>query len=194
MTRTLLVTLAASAGVLGVLWLVSPLLARMAAIMLKVGVISFGGGYAMIPILQWDVVDHLGWLTVRQFMDGLLLGYVTPGPLLILAAFVGYLVKGVSGAAVATAFIFLPPILIIMGLTPYYQRVKAARWMRPLIQGILAALVGMLALVTVQMGAAALTGWKALALMAGSAAALMVFDLNLLLVIAAAAGLSLAIF
>ena len=193
-TRTLLVTLAASAGVLGVLWLVSPLLSRMAAIMLKVGVISFGGGYAMIPILQWDVVDHLGWLTVRQFMDGLVLGYVTPGPLIILAAFVGYLVKGVSGAAVATAFIFLPPILIIMGLTPYYQRVKAARWMRPLIQGILAALVGMLALVTVQMGAAALTGWKTLALMAGSAAALMVFDLNLLLVIAAAAGLSLAFF
>ena len=193
-TRTLLVTLAACAGVLGVLWLVSPLLARMAAIMLKVGVISFGGGYAMIPILQWDVVDHLGWLTVRQFMDGLVLGYVTPGPLIILAAFVGYLVKGVSGAAVATAFIFLPPILIIMGLTPYYQRVKAARWMRPLIQGILAALVGMLALVTVQMGAAALTGWKTLALMAGSAAALMVFDLNLLLVIAAAAGLSLIMF
>ena len=193
-TSTLLVTLAASAGVLGVLWLVSPLLARMAAIMLKVGVISFGGGYAMIPILQWDVVDHLGWLTVRQFMDGLVLGYVTPGPLIILAAFVGYLVKGVSGAVVATAFIFLPPILIIMGLAPYYQRVKAAWWMRPLIQGILAALVGMLALVTVQMGAAALTGWKTLALMAGSAAALMVFDLNLLLVIAAAAGLSLAIF
>jgi chromate transport protein ChrA len=87
----------------------------------------------------------------------------------------------------------LPPILIIVGLTPYYQRVKEAGWMRPLIQGALAALVGMLALVTVQMGLGAITDWKTLTLMVGAALALIVFDLNLLIVIAAAALLSLTV-
>ena len=192
--RALMIALAICAGALGVLWYVSPLLARMAGIMLKVGVISFGGGYVMIPVLQWAVVDHLKWLTLRQFLDGILLGFVTPGPLIILAAFVGYMLSGFTGAAVATAFIFLPPILIIVALTPYYHRVKEARWMRPLIQGIPAALMGMLALVTVQMGEAAITGWKTFALMTGAAAALMVFDINLFMVIAAAAALSLVMF
>ena len=177
--RTLLIALVSGAVALGVLWYVSPVLARLAGIMLKVGVVSFGGGYVMIPILQWDLVDHLRWLTLGQFLDGLLLSYVTPGPLIILAAFVGFLVKGVAGALVATAFIFLPPILIIVALTPYYQRVKEAWWMRPLVRGILAALVGMLALVTVQMGLGAITGWKTFLLMTGAAVALTVFDLNL---------------
>jgi chromate transporter len=192
--RALFIVLAACAGVLGVLWYANPLLAKMAGIMLKVGLISFGGGYVMIPVLQWDVVDSLRWLTLRQFLDGILLGFVTPGPLIILATFVGYVLSGLSGAVVATVFIFLPPILIIVGLTPYYQRVKEAGWMRPLIQGILAALVGMLALVTVQMGLGAITDWKTLTLMVGAAVALIVFDLNLLMVIAAAALLSLTVF
>jgi chromate transporter len=192
--RALGLALAISAGVYGVLWLANPLLAKLSGIMLKVGAISFGGGYVMIPILQWDVVDHLQWLTLRQFLDGILLGFVTPGPIIILATFVGYVVSGLGGAAVATVAIFLPPILIVVALTPYYQRVKEARWMRPLIQGVLAALVGMLVLVTVQMGLGAVTGWKTLALMGGAALALVVFDLNLLMVIAAAAALSLMMF
>ena len=135
-----------------------PDLGKMAQIFLKIGVVSFGGGYAMIPILQWDVVNSWHWLTLKQFMDGILLGFITPGPIIILATFVGYRVYGLLGAGVATIAIFLPPILLIIFLTPYYQRLKEARWMRPAIQGILAALVGMLALVTLQMGQATLTG------------------------------------
>jgi chromate transporter len=169
-------------------------MARMAGIMFKVGLISFGGGYVMIPVLQWDVVDSLKWLTLRQFLDGILLGFVTPGPLIIMATFVGYVLSGVGGATVATVFIFLPPILIVVALTPYYQRVKETRWMRHLIQGILAALVGMLALVTVQMGLGAIRDWQTFAVMAGAAAALIVFDVNLLLVVVAAAALSLMMF
>ncbi len=170
------------------------ILGQMAWIFLKIGVISFGGGYVMIPVLQWEVVDHLGWLTVRQFLDGILLGYVTPGPLIILATFVGYWLKGFLGATVATISIFLPPILMIIYLFPFYQKVKEARCMRPVIQGILAALVGMLALVTVQMGRAALTDFRSLALMAVAAAVLIRFKVKLFWVIAGAAGLSLFIY
>ena len=148
----------------------------------------------MIPIMQWDMVDHLGWLTLRQFLDGILLGFVTPGPIIITATFVGYWLKGLLGAAVATVSVFLPPILMIIFLTPYYQRIKEGRWARPIIQGILAALLGMLVLVTVQMGLAALTDLRSLALMAAASVALLVFQVNLLWIVAAAACISLFLF
>jgi len=192
--RTLLVTLAGCGSLFLILWFINPLMARLAGLMFKVGLISFGGGYVMIPVLQWEVVDHLGWLTLRQFLDGILLSYVTPGPLIILAAFVGFKVHGFLGAAVATTAIFLPPILIIVALTPFYQKVKTAGWMRQVIQGVLDALVGMLALVTVQMGLGAVTDMKTLGILIAAAVALIALDLNLLWVIGAAAVVSLVIF
>jgi len=140
------------------------------------------------------MVDRLGWLTLRQFLDGILLGFVTPGPIIITATFMGYRLQGLLGAAAATVSIFLPPILIIIFLTPYYQRVKEGRRVRPLIQGILAALVGMLVLVTSQMGIATLTDLKSLGLMVAVSLALIVFQLNLLWIVAAVAGLSLLLF
>ncbi|MGB8992231.1 MAG: chromate efflux transporter [Desulfobaccales bacterium] len=176
------------------LWNVNNQLGLMSLIFLKIGVIAFGGGYVMIPILQWDMVDHLGWLTLRQFLDGILMGFVTPGPIIITATFIGYWLKGLVGAVVGTISIFLPPILIIIFLSPYYQWVKETRWMRPVIQGILCALVGMLILVVFQMGRAALVDWQSWVIMVGAAVALIAFRINLLVVVVAAAGLSLLIF
>jgi len=192
-TQILGTALAMALGVWG-LWNLNHNLGLMSLIFLKISVVAFGGGYAMIPILQWDMVDHLGWLTLRQFLDGILLGFVTPGPIIITATFVGYWLKGLLGAAVATVAIFLPPILMIIFFTPFYQRVKEGRWMRPIIQGILAALVGMLVLVTFQMGLAALTDLKSLALTVAASIALIGFRVNLLWIVAAAAGLSIFIF
>jgi len=176
------------------LWNWQHQLGVMSLIFLKIGVVAFGGGYAMIPILQWDMVDHLGWLTLRQFLDGILLGFVTPGPIIITATFIGYWIKGLLGALVATVSIFLPPILMIIFLTPFYQRVKEGQWVRQVIQGILAALVGMLVLVTLQMGRASLVDWQSLVILVGAAAALIRFKVNLLWVAAAAACLSLFIY
>jgi len=190
----LALTLLALAVLAGGLWRLDLKLGLMASTFFKIAMVAFGGGYAMIPILQWDMVDHLGWLTLQQFLDGILLGFVTPGPIIITATFVGYWVKGLLGAIVATVSIFLPPILIIIFLTPFYQRVKEARLMRPVIQGILAALVGMLVLVTVQMGVITITDLKSLALMAAASLALIAFRVNLLWIVAAAAGFSLFLF
>jgi len=190
----LALTLLALAVLAGGLWRLDPKLGLMASTFFKIAMVAFGGGYAMIPILQWDMVDHLGWLTLQQFLDGILLGFVTPGPIIITATFVGYWVKGLLGAIVATVSIFLPPILIIIFLTPFYQRVKEARLMRPVIQGILAALVGMLVLVTVQMGGGTITDLKSLALMAAASLALIAFRVNLLWIVAAATGFSLFLF
>ena len=190
----LALTLLVLAVLVGGLWRLDPKLGLMASTFFKIALVAFGGGYAMIPILQWDLVDHLGWLTLQQFLDGILLGFVTPGPIIITATFVGYWVKGLLGAIVATVAIFLPPILIIIFLTPFYQRIKEAKLMRPVIQGILAALVGMLVLVTLQMGVVTLTDLKSLALMAAASLALIVFKVNLLWIVVAAAGLSLFLF
>ena len=190
----LALTLLVLAVLVGGLWRLDPKLGLMASTFIKIAMVAFGGGYAMIPILQWDLVDHLRWLTLQQFLDGILLGFVTPGPIIITATFVGYWVKGLLGAIVATVAIFLPPILIIIFLTPFYQRIKEAKLMRPVIQGILAALVGMLVLVTLQMGAVTLTDLKSLALMAAASLALIVFKVNLLWIVVAAACLSLFLF
>ena len=148
----------------------------------------------MIPILQWDMVDHLQWLTLTQFLDGILLGFVTPGPVIITATFVGYRLKGLVGALVATISIFLLPILMIIFLTPFYQSIKEGRWVRPVIQGILTALVGMLVLVTLQMGRASLVDWQSWAIMAGAGVALIGLRVNLFWVASAAAGVSLLLF
>jgi chromate transporter len=176
------------------LWHWDQTMGLMSWIFIKIGMVAFGGGYVMIPILQWDMVDHLKWLTLNQFLDGILLGFVTPGPIIITATFVGYWLKGVIGALVATVAIFLPPILIVIFLTPFYQRVKEGRWMRPIIQGILAALVGMLVLVTLQMGRASLVDWPSWVIMAGAVVALIGLRVNLLWVVLAAAGASLVLF
>ena len=192
-TQVLAAALALALGVWG-LWHLDQKLGLMSLIFLKVGVVAFGGGYAMIPILQWEMVDHLGWLTLRQFLDGILLGFVTPGPIIITATFIGYWIKGLVGAVVGTVAIFLPPILMIIFLTPFYQRLKEGRGMRLAIQGILSALVGMLVLVTLQLGRASLVDLQSWAIMAGAAVALIAFRINLAWVVAAVAGLSLIIF
>ena len=195
--QTLALVILTLFGVALAVWVLGrlqPDLGKMAKIFLKIGVVSFGGGYAMIPILQWDVVNSLNWLTLKQFLDGILLGFITPGPIIILATFVGYKVYGLIGAGVATIAIFLPPILLIIFLTPYYQRVKETWWMRQAIQGILAALVGMLGLVTLQMGRAALGGLPDLILTAATSMALIVFEVNLLLIVPVVIALSLVIF
>jgi chromate transporter len=176
------------------LWHLDQTLGLMSWIFLKISVVAFGGGYVMIPILQWDMVDHLKWLTQQQFLDGILLGFVTPGPIVITATFVGYWLKGLIGALVATVTIFLPPILIIIFLTPFYQRIKEGQWMRPIIQGILSALIGMLVLVTVQMGRASLTDWQSWTIMVGAVVALIVLRVNLLWVVLPAAVVSLVLF
>lgn len=192
--RTLLQVAAVLTGVallVGGLWLLSSRVGLMSLIFLKIGVISFGGGYVMIPILQWEMVDRLAWITIPQFLDGILLSFITPGPIIILATFVGYWVAGLPGAVIATISIFLPPILLIIFLSPYYQLIKDARWMRPVIQGILAALVGMLILVLLQMGQVTLKDLPSWGIMAGASLALIYFEINLIWVVAAAAGLSL---
>ncbi len=74
-------------------------LAELNLALMKLGALAFGGGFTLVPLIQREVVEHRGWLTTREFIDGIALGQMTPGPIAITATFVGYRLAGVAGAA-----------------------------------------------------------------------------------------------
>src|SRR5207253_1293833 len=97
----------------------------------KAGAFTFGSGLAIVPFLQQGVVRDYGWLSEREFLDAVAMGMITPGPVVITAVFVGYLVAGLSGATVAGIGVFLPPFLMVVLFAPWIMR-----WRRhPAVQG-----------------------------------------------------------
>jgi hypothetical protein len=80
----------------------------------KVGALTFGGGYAMIPVLQHEFVDVRAWLTAREFADGIAVGQITPGPLMIMVAFMGYKIAGIVGALIGTIGLFGPTFILVI--------------------------------------------------------------------------------
>jgi chromate transporter len=123
----------------------APGLVELGAFFVKVGAFTFGGGLAILAFIEDQVVHQLGWLTAREFVDGLALGQLTPGPIIMLAAFVGYKVGGVAGAAVAAVAIFLPSFVLMLSVIPALNRVKQATWMRAIMRGVGPAVIGAIA-------------------------------------------------
>ncbi len=122
----------------------------------KIGALAFGGGFTAIPLIQYEMVDRFHWLSTKEFLDGIALGQITPGPILITATFVGYKVSGLFGATMATLGIFFPSFFILVLLIPYHDRLKGVEKVRMMEQGILGSFIGMLALVLYNFGRASL--------------------------------------
>jgi chromate transporter len=131
---------------------------ELALVFLKVGTVIFGGGFAAIPFLQHEVVDIRHWLTIREFIDGVALGQVTPGPVAITAAFIGYKVLGISGALVAALGTFLPSALMLWGLIHVYRRLSSNALVQGFLSGVMPAVTGMLLWATIFLGRSAITG------------------------------------
>ncbi len=131
---------------------------ELALVFLKVGTVIFGGGFAAIPFLQHEVVDLHHWLTMREFIDGVALGQVTPGPVAITAAFIGYKVLGISGAVIAALGTFLPSTFMLWGLIHVYRRVSSNALVQGFLSGVMPAVAGMLLWATVFLGRSAITG------------------------------------
>jgi len=112
---------------------------------LKAGAFVFGSGLAIVPFLYSGVVAKFHWLTERQFVDAVAVAMITPGPVVITAAFIGYLVAGVFGAILAALAVFAPPYLIILFGAPYYRRFAQNRQVKAFVQGVTAAAVGAIA-------------------------------------------------
>jgi len=142
------------------------------AYFLKVGAFTIGGGLTMIAFIQDQVVGQFGWLTPREFVDGLALGQLTPGPVLMIAAYVGYKVAGASGAVVAATGAFLPSFVIMLVILPALDRVRKLVWMRAMMKGMAPAVIGVLAVSLVRLVPAALPDPFAVAILAATLLAL----------------------
>jgi len=171
----------------------APNLARLNLTFMKVDLMAFGGGFTTIPLIQREVVDRIGWVSTREFIDGIALGQVTPGPIVITATFVGYKAGGILGALLGTVAVFFPAFLIVTTLAPHYDRIKRSRAIQVMVRGILAAFIGMLLFVGYRFAQEALVDWKTWGLMGGAWIALW-RKVDLLLVVGLSAVLSVALF
>ncbi len=163
----LLAALALS-GAVAVSGLWNPVLPVLAATMAKVDLLAFGGGYTAIALMHDQVVTLHPWLSNQEFLDGLALGQLTPGPVIITATFIGYKVAGMAGALVATAGVFLPSWLLLVLLAPQFERIRGLVLVHRMVRGLLAAFVAMLVYVLWQVMQAAVGDWRG-ALLAGAA-------------------------
>jgi len=110
----------------------------------KTGLLVFGSGLVIVPFLKTQVVDEYHWLTMRQFLDSVAIGMISPGPVVITATFVGYLMSGFSGALAATLGIFLPSVLFTVIATPILLRHRANRRLAGFVRGVGVTVVGVL--------------------------------------------------
>ena len=139
---------------------------------LMVGAFSFGGGLTLIAFIQEQVVNQYQWLTHREFIDGLALGQFTPGPILMVSAYVGYKLAGVAGAAVAAAAIFLPAFILMLSILPTFERARRLLWTKAAMKGIGPAVIGVLAVSLFQMTPHALPDPVAIGIFVGTIAAM----------------------
>lgn len=131
---------------------------ELALVFFKMGTVIFGGGFAAIPFLQHEVVELRGWLTAREFIDAVALGQMTPGPVALMATFIGYRVLGIPGALIATLGTFLPSSLMLFGLIKGYDKISNNPLIRSFLAGVLPAIVGMLFASTVFIARSSCTG------------------------------------
>jgi chromate transporter len=137
---------------------------------LKIGSLAFGGGFATIPLIQHIVVDGMHWLSLTAFRDGIALGQITPGPIFITATFIGFKVKGIIGALIATISIFTPSLAAIILLGRAHAKIKNLKIVKVIIKGFFSGFIGLLLAVVYQFGFHSLIGWQAWTIFAVSIA------------------------
>jgi len=136
------------------LLIAAPRLGVLGLVCMKVDVLAFGGGFASVPLMFHELVEVRGWLDARTFMDGIALGQITPGPVVVTATFVGYRAAGIAGALVATIGIFLPSFVLVVAVAPWFGRLRSLSWFGPALHGAVLSFVGLLAFVALRLGSA----------------------------------------
>jgi chromate transporter len=148
------------------------------AVFLKIGSILYGSGYVLLAFLRADLVIRLGWLTDAQLLDAVAVGQVTPGPVFTTATFVGYVLAGPAGAALATVGIFLPSFVFVALSGPLVPRIRASPLAGAFLDGVTVASLGLMALVAAQLGRDALARPAAWAIAAVAALLLLAARVN----------------
>ena len=127
----------------------------LATLMVKVDLFAFGGGFASVPIMLHQVVEVRNWMDSKTFMDGIALGQVTPGPIVITATFVGYQLDRFLGAFVGTISVFSPSFILLLATVPHFDRLKGSQVFQQAVRGALVCFVGLLLAVTFRFSLAA---------------------------------------
>ena len=166
-------------------------LATLTLVFFRAGLGAYGGGFAIIPSLQAAVIEQ-GWLDARQLADAVAIGKLTPGPVLLMATFIGYLVEGGPGAVAATVAVFAGPLLLVLAVGAWLARVRHRRPVRAALRGLTPAVVGLMAAAAMTLGRS-LGGAPELAIAAASFLTLSRFRVNPVLVMVLGGGARLAL-
>jgi chromate transporter len=164
-----------------------PVLAKLLLFFLKAGSLTFGSGLVIVPFLEKGLVQNTGWLNERQFLVAVAIGMISPGPVVITATFVGYLVAGYWGATASTVGIFLPSFLFVLIVAPILIRHRAQPDVRGFVKGAYAAAIGTILGSCVLLGKIAIGDWLTAAIALLSLLALFRWKLSNPLLIAATA-------
>jgi chromate transporter len=161
-------------------WSLKSEMGGLALSLFKIGSVAFGNGYTIVSLLQAEAVEAHPWLTMSQFADGLALGQITPGSILIIATFLGYKLAGFWGGLLATFAIFSPSFAMTLIFTEVFTRIRDLKAVRGALAGVMASFVGLLAVVLLQLGGVALTSPAAFALAGAAFVAVRWFKLDIL--------------
>jgi chromate transporter len=145
---------------------------------LKIGSVLFGSGYVLLAFLRADLVERWHWLTDRQLLDAIAIGQFTPGPVFTTATFIGYVIAGSPGALLATLGIFLPAFVFVALSAPWIPKLRRSPWTSGFLDGVNAASLGLMAVVTWQLGRSALVDGFTIALALVSAVLVFRFKIN----------------
>jgi chromate transporter len=170
------------------------MLGKLLAFFLKTGSLTFGSGLVIVPFLEKGLVQQTGWLNPREFLVAVAVGMISPGPVVITATFVGYLVAGFWGSLVSTVGIFLPSFLLILIVAPILTRHRANPKVQGFVKGAYAAAIGTILGACVLLGKIAIGDWLTVLIAIGSLAILFRFKVSNPLLVAAAAVIGLIAF
>ena len=134
-------------------------LLQIAWLFFKTGLLSFGGAYASLVFVQRGAVAHYHWLSDSQLLDGVVLSVATPGPFMLFTTFVGYIAGGIPGAVMATFFVFLPSFVFVLAGAHYIEKVRENGSLQAFLAGVSAAVVGVIAVVSLDLIPGALVNW-----------------------------------
>jgi chromate transporter len=162
-------------------------LGKLLLFFLKAGSLTFGSGLVIVPFLEQGLVQQYGWLDQRQFLIAVAVGMISPGPVVITATFVGYLVAGFWGSLVSTVGIFLPSFILVLVAAPLLARYRLNPNVQGFVKGAYAAAIGTILGACILLGRIAIGDWLTVLIGLGSLAVLFRWKVNNPLLIAATA-------